>query len=63
MPINFGTWHFRCQIFVALGIFNAIIGIILGKTTDESTAKRADVNNDEEINIADVNFIINLILG
>ena len=42
---------------------NAIIGIILGKTTDESTAKRADVNNDEEINIADVNFIINLILG
>ena len=42
---------------------NAIIGIILGISTDDDIIYRADVNGDTEINIADVNEIIRIILG
>ena len=42
---------------------NAVIGAILGTSTDEEIIARADVNGDGEINIADVNEVIKIILG
>ena len=35
----------------------------MGGSADDDTLKRADVNEDDEINIADINALIDLILG
>jgi hypothetical protein len=35
----------------------------MGGDADEMTVKRADVNDDGEVNISDVNVIIDIILG
>ena len=40
----------------------ALIDIILGGYANASTMKRADVNGDGEVNIADVNALIDIIL-
>ena len=42
---------------------NALIDIILGGNADDDTKKRADVNEDNEVNIADINALIDIILA
>lgn len=48
---------------VNIADINAIINVILGKTTHEEFITRADVNGDGEVNIADINVVIGIILG
>ena len=47
---------------VEMPLTNALISIILGGEADDATLIRADVNEDGEINIADVNALIDIIL-
>ena len=42
---------------------NALIDIILGANADECTRWRADVAEDSEIGVADVNALIDMILS
>ena len=42
---------------------NAIINVMLGKTTDPSIKAVADVTGDGAVDIADVNMVINIMLG
>ena len=41
---------------------NAVIDIILGGKTDAATRRRADVNNDGEIGVSDINTLLDLII-
>ena len=42
---------------------NAIVSIILGKPAADATMRRADVNGDGEINVADINMVVAIILN
>ena len=42
---------------------NVVIDIILGGNTDNDTRRRADVNNDGEVSLSDINMIIDIILS
>ena len=42
---------------------NAIINIMLGTAQASDYAGRADVNNDNKVDVADINTIVNLMLG
>jgi hypothetical protein len=42
---------------------NAIVEVIMGKTTDGTLIGNADVNGDQEIGLADINDVIDIIVG
>ena len=45
-----------------MGDVNRVIGIILGDPVDDEEMRKYDINQDGEINIADVNLLIEIIL-
>ena len=48
---------------VSVADINAIVEVIMGKTTDGTLIGNADVNGDQEIGLADINDVIDIIVG